>query len=295
MQDFDYVRAASVQEVVTILAEAGEGTHVLAGGTDLLVQLREGRRQARLLVDIKAIPEVNQLKDDPETGLVIGSAVPCWKICAEPEVARRYPGLVEAIGLIGGTQIQGRATLGGNLCNASPAADSIPALIVHRAECLIAGLQGTRPVPVEDFCQAPGQTVLQRGEFLLALHIPPSPPFFGAAYIRFTPRAEMDIAVVGVGASVALDIDLQKIVAARISLAAVAPTPLLVNEASECLVGREATPQALAEAARLAQQAARPISDLRGTADQRTHLVGVLTRRVLERAIQRAQEAHHGE
>lgn len=162
MQNFDYVRAASVQEVAALLAKDHEGTRLLAGGTDLLVQLREGRRQARLLVDIKAIPEVNQLKDDPGAGLIIGSAVPCWKICAQPEVARRYPGLVEAVGLIGGTQIQGRATLGGNLCNASPAADSIPALIVYRAVCLVAGSGELRRVPVEDFCCAPGQTALQR-------------------------------------------------------------------------------------------------------------------------------------
>ena len=290
MQDFDYVRAASVQEATALLVPDSEGSRLLAGGTDLLVQLREGRRQARLLVDIKTIPEVNQLVDNPKEGLTIGSAVPCWKICAQPEIARRYPGLVEAVGLIGGTQIQGRATLGGNLCNASPAADSIPALIVHRARCVIAGPKGIRRVMVEKFCTAPGRTVLKKGELLVALQIPPRPAFFGAAYLRFTPRNEMDIAVVGVGASVTLDESRQTITAARLALGAVAPTPLLVKEAGESLVGRPATPGALAEAALLAQAAARPISDLRGTAAQRTHLVGVLTRRALQKAIQRARQ-----
>jgi CO/xanthine dehydrogenase FAD-binding subunit len=243
----------------------------------------------------------------PGEGLRVGSAVSCYRICAHPDIARHYPGLIEAISLIGGTQIQGRASLGGNLCNASPAADSIPALIVHRAVCWITGPSGLRRVPVENFCIAPGQTILQPGEFLLAIQIPAPPPHFGAAYLRFTPRNEMDIAVVGVGAAVSLpvvftgDESQQTFETVHIALGAVAPTPLLATEAGEYLAGRRITPEAINEAAQLAQRAARPISDLRGTAAHRTHLVGVLTRRTLERAIQRAkaevftaEERRHG-
>jgi carbon-monoxide dehydrogenase medium subunit len=201
MQDFDYISARSVDEVVALLSSNGGGRRVLAGGTDLLVQMRERHVKASLLVDIKHIPEVNELTYNPKTGLHLGAAVPCYRICQEAVIAKVYPGFVEAVALIGGTQIQGRASVGGNLCNASPAADSVPALIVHRATCLIAGPKGTRYVPAEYFCTAPGQTILEKGEFLVALHLPPPEPGFGAAYLRFTPRNEMDIAILDVSAS----------------------------------------------------------------------------------------------
>ena len=164
MQSFEYAPVKTLSEAAQILSraaghEAGP-VRILAGGTDLLVQLREGRRTAALLVDIKPIPELNQLEFDPTTGLVIGAAVPCYRICEQPQIAAAYPGLVDAVSLIGGTQIQGRASLGGNLCNASPAANSIPALIVHRAVCQIYGPNGGREMAVEDFCTAPGRNVL---------------------------------------------------------------------------------------------------------------------------------------
>jgi carbon-monoxide dehydrogenase medium subunit len=262
----------------------------LSGGTDLLVQLREGRRRAALLVDIKPIPEVNALSYDPLQGLRLGAAVPCYRICDHPAVVAAYPGLIDAVSLIGGIQIQGRASVGGNLCNASPAADAIPALIVHRAVCVIAGPDGRREVPAEDFCTAPGQTALQKGEFLVLLFIPPPKPGFGAHYLRFTPRNEMDIAVVGVGASVLLDPSGMSFESARIALGAVAPTPLLVPEAGAALAGRKVSDEAIEEAARIAQSAARPISDVRGTVAQRKHLAAVLTRRALRKAIERARE-----
>jgi carbon-monoxide dehydrogenase medium subunit len=195
---------------------------------------------------------------------------------------------VDAARLIGGVQIQGRASLGGNLCNASPAADAIPALIVHSAVCDIALPQTRRRVPVEAFCVAPGKTVLGKGEFLASLQLPPTQPGFGAAYLRFIPRNEMDIAVVGVGASVQLDDTKRRIVAARVALGAVAPTPLFVREAGDALVGAEANEAAYEQAAQIAQAAARPISDMRGTAEFRRHLVGVLTRRALATAAERA-------
>ena len=292
MQNFQYNRALSIPDLVSQLSSGTDGVRILAGGTDLLVQLREGRKKASLLVDIKHLPEANQLSYDPHSGLVVGAAVACYRLRREEMIARLYPGLIDAVGLIGGMQIQGRASLGGNLCNASPAADSIPALIVHEAICTIAGPDGIHQVAVEDFCTAPGQTVLKQGEFLLSLHLSPPRPRSGAHYLRFIPRNEMDIAVVGAGASVTLDESRTVITSARIALGAVAPTPLFVPEATEYLANREITSQAIVETSRITQAACRPITDHRGTAAQRQHLVGVLTRRSLEKAIQRAQAIH---
>jgi carbon-monoxide dehydrogenase medium subunit len=263
---------------------------ILAGGTDLIVALRERRIAAELIIDIKGVPEVDELTYDPHDGLRLGAAVPCHRIYRHAAVLRHYPGIIDAASLIGGIQIQGRASLGGNLCNASPAADSIPALIVHSALCDIALPQTRRRVPVEEFCVAPGKTVLGRGEFLASLHLPSPPPGFGAAYLRFIPRNEMDIAVVGVGASVQLDADRRRIVAARIALGAVAPTPLFVPEAGAALLGAVPDDAAFARAAEIAQAAARPITDMRGTAEFRRHLVGVLTRRALAKAVERASK-----
>ncbi len=288
MQDFDFVAAQSVSEVVSLLQD-GRVSRILSGGTDLLVQLREGRKDADRVIDIKRIPEVNELVFDPAMGLLLGAAVPCCRISADPLISAAYPGLVDAISLIGGMQIQGRASVGGNLCNASPAADTIPALIAHSAVCIIAAPHGMYELPVEDFCVAPGKTALQPGEFLVALRVPPVLSGFGACYLRFIPRNEMDIAVVGAGAAVTLDEDRARITAARVALGAVAPTPLFVPEAGEYLVGKEATPENIFEAARIAQSAARPISDMRGTADQRRHLAFVLARRTLTGAVARAR------
>lgn len=289
MHPFDYRLARSVDEVIATLASDGDRARVLCGGTDLLVQLREGRRSVDLVVDIKQIAELNALEYTPDDGLRLGAAVPCYKIAGDSTIARVYPGLVEAVGLIGGVQIQGRASVGGNLCNASPAADSIPALIVHRAVCAIAGPDGWRNLPVEQFCIAPGRTALRPGEILVAVLVPTPPPRSGAAYLRFTPRNEMDIAVAGAGAAVTLDPTGATFVSARVALGAVAPTPLLVQAAGDALIGRAVSEAALDEAAHLAQAAARPIDDVRGTVEQRIHLAGVLTRRALVRAIARAR------
>ena len=289
MQSFDYVSAGSVKEVVGLLSSNHGGARILSGGTDLLVQLRENRRKADLLIDVKNIAELTAIHYDPEVGLWIGAAVPCYEICHNKTVSDLYPGLVDAIHLIGGVQIQYRASLGGNLCNASPAADSIPALIVHEATCIIASANGTRNVRVEDFCISPGRTVLEQGELLVAVSVPPPKENFGAGYLRFIPRNEMDIAVVGAGASVTLHRVEQKIVSARIALGAVAPTPLLVEEAGAFLTGKEISEESIREAAAIAQAAARPISDLRGTVEFRKHLCAVLTRRALEKAIERAR------
>ena len=289
MQDFDFAAAGSVEEVVSLLQKGEKPVRLLSGGTDLLVQLREGRREARLVVDIKGVREANALAYDPQGGLTIGSAVPCYKIARDPMVAKIYPGLVDAVSLIGGTQIQGRATVGGNLCNASPAADTTPALIAHSAVCVIAGPNGTRELPVEQFCTGPGRSALAEDEFLIAVRIPPLPAGFGARYLRFIPRNEMDIAVVGAGASVVLDEARQNVVSARIALGAVAPTPLFVTEAGEWLAGKPATAENIFEAARIAQAAARPINDMRGTVAQRKHLALIFTKRALTGAVERAK------
>lgn len=289
MQAFDYVAAQTVDEAVSLLAAKGDQARVLAGGTDLIVQVREGRRRLELIIDVKKIPEANELSYDPQNGLRLGAAVPCYKIYNNTTIAHAYPGLMDAFTLVGGTQIQGRASVGGNLCNSSPAADTTPPLIVHHAVCVIAGPNGRREVPVEQFCTGPGRNVLQRGEFLVAFRIPAPPRNFGAHYLRFIPRNEMDIAVVGVGSAVVLSENRSAITAARVSLGAVAPTPLLVEEAAAALVGQPISDTTMAAAAAAASAAARPITDMRGTIEQRRHLAGVLTRRTLQGAIARAR------
>lgn len=289
MQAIDFAAPKTVDEVVALLQAKGDQARVMSGGTDLLVALREGRRKAELVVDVKKLPETTQLSYDAQKGLILGAAVPCYRIYDNKPVASAYPGLIDSASLIGGVQIQGRASLGGNLCNASPAADSIPSLIAHAAVCEIAGPNGRRTMPVEDFCVAPGRNALQPGEFLVALHIPAPKPGFGAAYLRFIPRNEMDIAVVGAGVAVQLDESRSKFVAARIALGAVAPKPLYVPAAGEALVGQAVNDESIAKAAQIAQDAATPISDMRGTAEYRKHMTGVLTRRALNKAIERAK------
>lgn len=289
MQAFNYVAAQSVDEVVKLLAEKGDMARVMSGGTDLLVALREGRRKADLVIDVKRLKETIEMVYDPQQGLTLGAAVPCHRMYDDKTLAKAYPGLMDSANLIGGIQIQGRASMGGNLCNASPAADSIPSLIVYSAICNIAGPNGRRQLPVEEFCVAPGRTALQNGEFLVSLQIPAPQPGFGAAYLRFIPRNEMDIAVVGAGASVQLDESRTKILSARIALGAVAPKPLFVAAAGEALAGKAISDDVIEEAARLAQAAATPITDMRGTAEYRKHLSAVLTRRALHKAIERAK------
>ena len=288
MKPFAYYSAKSIEEAAKLLNQSGMDVQPLAGGTDLLVQLRHDLKQVDAVVDIKGIPELNQLTYDTENGLIVGAAVSCARLCAHPDVKSTYPGLVDAAGIIGGTAIQERASLGGNLCNAAPSGDAIPAMIVLKAECAIAGSNGTRMIPVENICTNPGKTVLQKGDLLVSIHFPPQSSTAGSAYLRFTPRREMDIAIAGAGVWVLLSEDLTTIIDARIALSAVAPTPLLVGEASDILVGNPPDEATITKAAEAAQNAARPISDMRGTTAQRQHLVKVLVKRALQQAIQRA-------
>ena len=286
MKWFDYAAPVSVKEAVDLLA-ANPRARLLAGGTDLLVQLRAGRKETDLVVDLKRIPELNAIAYDPVRGLTLGAAAPCYRIYADSAVKENYPALADVASLIGGTQIQGRASIGGNLCNASPSADSIPLLIACGATCRIAGPGGSRDCAVEDFCTAPGRNSLAPGELLISLHLPPPGPNSGAQYLRFIPRNEMDIAVAGAGVEVTLEDG--HFLSARIALAAVAPTPLFVRAAGDALAGKPVAAESIAIAAELARAAAVPITDMRGTADYRRHLCGVLTRRALEAAIQRAR------
>jgi CO/xanthine dehydrogenase FAD-binding subunit len=289
MRTIQYAAPESIRDAVALLSEFGARARILAGGTDLIVQLREHVREIDVVVDGKQIPDLMALAFDPARGLTLGAAVPCYRIYHDPTVVRLYPGLIDAVSLIGGTAIQGRASVGGNLCNSGPAADSIPPLIVLSATARIAGPDGERTVPVEEFCTGPGCNVMQNNEFLVSLHLPPPQPHSGARYLRFIPRNEMDIAEVGAGASVVLNETGDRFVSARIALGAVAPTPLFVPEAGASLAGKPVTAEAIAEAAASAQAAARPISDMRGTAEHRRHLAGVLTRRALQGAIDRAR------
>ena len=288
MRAIDYVAPTSLSEAVSVLSANGDRARPLAGGTDIIVQLRGGRRELDVLVDAKSIPELNQI-EMTDSGLRLGAAVPCYEIYQNQAVAAAYPGLIDAAGLIGSIQIQGRASIGGNLCNAAPSGDSIPPVITLGGQAHINGPNGWRAVAAEDFCTGPGRNVLEPGEILVGIQIPAPVANSGTAYLRFIPRNEMDIAVAGVSSSVVLDASGQTIQSARIALASVGPTPILATAAGDSLAGKAVSDDAIAEAGRLASEAASPITDMRGTIRQRHHLVDVLTRRTLNIAIRRAR------
>ncbi|MEN8181510.1 MAG: xanthine dehydrogenase family protein subunit M [Myxococcota bacterium] len=286
MLPFRYEAPSTLDAAVALLS-GDPDARILAGGTDLLVQLRGAAPSPPAVVDVKAIPELGVLELDG-AGLRVGAAITCWELSQRLDVREAYPGLVEAAELIGSMQIQSRATLGGNLCNGSPAADTTPALMAIGAECRIVGPSGARRLPVDEFVLAPGRTALAPGELLVELRIPPPPPGSADAYLRFIPRGEMDIAVVGAGVRVELETD-GICRAARVALGAVAETPIRVPAAGEALVGTRLEPPALERAAAAAQEAGAPITDKRGTAGYRRRLAGVLTRRAFEIAGQRAR------
>jgi CO/xanthine dehydrogenase FAD-binding subunit len=285
----NYESPKTVDEAVKLLAAHGEKARPLCGGTDLIIQLRAGVRRPEYVVDVKNIQEMRRIQFSMQHGMRLGAAVPCIEVYENGDMRKYYPGLTEAAHLIGSLQIQSRASVGGNLCNGSPAADTTPALIALGAKCRVVGPGGERLVPVEDFCTAPGRTVLQPGELLVEFQIPSPARNSSDAYLRFIPRNEMDIAVVGVGASVTLDLSDDRITEARIGLAAVGPTPIFAREASQALAGKRVNDEAIGRAAQLAVAAISPIDDMRGTAEFRRHVTGVLTRRTLAIAIERAR------
>ena len=289
VRELQYSSPSSVDEAVEILAESSQDPRVLAGGTDLLIQLRAGVRQARHLVDVKRVPEMNVLHADARAGLRMGAAVPAALLVEHPAAGELYPGLVEAAALIGSDQIQNRATLAGNLCNASPAADTTPALLALGAACTIAGPNGRRELPAAEVVTAPGRTALAPGELVVEIRIPPPTRGSADAYQRLTPRREMDIAVVGVGARVTVD-ESGSCTDAQVALGAVGPRAFVADAVGQSLVGTNLEEDALQRAGALASQAAEPISDKRGTAAYRRHVAGVLTRRVVAEAARRAKE-----
>jgi CO/xanthine dehydrogenase FAD-binding subunit len=281
-----YTAPSTVEEAVRALAGAPGVAKVLSGGTDLLVQLRSGRAKPDLIVDTKNIPDISGIRER-DGGFVIGAATPSAVIGECEALRQAWPGVVEAANLIGSTQIQGRASLAGNLCNASPAADSVPALIAARATCVVAGANGRREVPVESIVTGPGRTSLSRDEFIVAFHLPRRQPRSADAYLRFIPRTEMDIAVVGAGVSVTLDAA-GVCTDARVVLGAVAPTALLVADAAAALLGRALDATALAGLDQAARRACKPIDDKRGTIEYRIKVAGVMARRAATIAYERA-------
>jgi len=285
LQDIKYVKPASVDEAVQLLQKGGAKARAFAGGTDLIVQARERKRDVNLFVDIKAIKETMELSYDPAKGLTVGAATPCYLIYGDETVKKLYPALVEAVTVIGGVAIQGRASIGGNLCNSGPAADSVPAMIALSGVANIAGPGGRRSVKIEDFNTGPGRNVLTDGEFVVNITFPTPPANSGAAWQRFIPRNEMDIAVVNAGTYVRFDGS--NVAEARCAIGAVGPTVIVVDLDSD-IVGKPLTDETIKAAGEAAKAAARPIDDMRGSIKQRKHLSAVLVERTLREAARRA-------
>ncbi|MBK5106016.1 MAG: xanthine dehydrogenase family protein subunit M [Burkholderiales bacterium] len=287
MSEILYETPRTLEAAVALLAGANGQARVLAGGTDLLIQMRAGRVVPGLLVDIKGIAEMTSIAAE-NGGFRFGAAATCMELVEHEAFAQEWPGVTDAVKLIGSVQVKGRATVGGNLCNASPAADSVPALIAAGAVARIVGPGGTREASVEDIATGPGKTSLSDAEFVVSLFLPPRPARSGDAYLRFTPRTEMDIAVVGAGVNLTLD---EKGVCthARVSLGAVAERALLVPEAAAALIGTKVDEGALKRLAAAASAACRPIADKRGTKEYRIEVAGVLARRAAGIALDRAR------
>ena len=282
-----YEAPSSLDQAVALLVNEGGVARVLAGGTDLLVQMKTEVIEPVLLIDIKGIAELRQIKEEAG-GFRVGAAVTGAELKEHAKLKLVWPGVVEAANLIGSTQVQGRATMGGNLCNGSPAADSVPALIAAGAKATIVGPKGRRDLPVEDVMLAPRKLALAKGEIIASFLLPPKPAHSGDAYLRFIPRTEMDIAVVGCGVSLTLDAK-GVCTAARVSLGAVAARPLLVAPAAAALIGSKVDDSALQKLDAAAQAACQPIDDKRGTKEFRIHVAGVLARRAAETALERAR------
>jgi CO/xanthine dehydrogenase FAD-binding subunit len=286
MSELRYEAPKTLEAAVALLAGAQGLARVLAGGTDLLIQMRARRVEPTLLVDLKGIAEMTSIVAE-SGGFRFGAAVSCMELVEHAAFAKAWPGVTEAVKLIGSIQIKGRASVGGNVCNASPAADSVPALIAAGATASIVGPTGRRNVRVEEIAAGPGKTTLAKGEIVASFLLPRRPPHSGDAYLRFTPRTEMDIAVVGAGVNLTLD---EKGVcsAARVSLGAVAQRALLVPEAASALIGTKVDAAALKRLGAAASAACQPIDDKRGTKEYRIKVAGVMARRAAEIALDRA-------
>ena len=289
MKRFEYFAPATLDGALSLLRERGDGGKLLAGGTDLLVQMKEAGLHPSYVVSVRRLAELRGVSFSEAEGLRIGAMTDMATVAGHPVVRGRYRALFDGAGIVGSVQTRNMATLGGNVCNAAPSADTAPPLVVLGAVAEIVGPQGRRTVPVQELFSGPGQTVLSPTDILVAFHLPAPPPRSGGVYQRHTPRAIMDIAVVGVAAQVSLAPDGDVIREARICLGAVAPTPVRALEAEASLAGQAPSNEALARAAELAVGAARPISDVRGSAAFRRHLVRVMTERCLRIAVERAR------
>ncbi len=282
-----YEAPETLDAAIALLANSDDRLQVMAGGTDVLVQLHTEMVEPDIVVDIKRIPEMNEIIEE-DGAWRLGAAVPGMAILDHAEFSRAWPGVVEGVALIGSMQIKGRASVGGNLCNASPAADTVPAIIAAGAVARIVGPDGVRTEAVENIIIGPGRTSLAAGELVVSFLFPKRPPRSGDCYLRLTPRTEMDIAIVGAGVNLVLD-ESGICCEARVAVGAVAPTPLLVEEAGSALVGTSVDDAALASMMAACRAAADPISDKRGTREYRIKTVGVIARRAAERALSRAQ------
>lgn len=283
-----YESPDTLEAASKLLASASGDARVLAGGTDLLVQMRAEVLSPTLVVDIKKIAETRTIKEEAG-GFRIGAAVTGAELKEHAKLKAQWPGLVEAANLIGSTQVQGRASMGGNLCNGSPAADSVPGLIAAGAVASVVGPKGRRDIKVEDVMLAPRKLALEKGEIIASFLIPARPAKTGDAYLRFIPRTEMDIAVVGCGVALTLDAS-GTCTAARVSLGAVAPRPLLVADAARALIGTKVDEAALEKCAAACRAACSPIDDKRGTKEFRVDVAGVLAKRTAMIALERARK-----
>jgi carbon-monoxide dehydrogenase medium subunit len=290
MSEIHYQVAKSVKEAVKMMQAAKGKGYVLAGGTDLLVQMKSGARSPGVIVDVKKIPEMTSVVEK-KGSFTIGAATPAAVLGENKKLKKAWPGVIEAANLIGSTQVQGRASVGGNLCNASPAADSTPALVAAGCVVNVQGPKGKRSVPVEKFHAGPGKTTLKPGEIVVSLTLPARPKSSSDAYRRLIPRTEMDIAVVGLGVSLTMKGD--TCVAARVGLGAVAPTVLRVDKAEKALVGSKLDAKSLDAAAAACSAACKPIDDKRGTIKYRTKIAGVLMKRVALIARDRVKGMEH--
>ena len=286
MSALRYEAPTSIDAATSLLTENLKTIKVLAGGTDVIVQMHSERIEPELIVDIKNIPELKQIEKTVD-GFKFGAAISGKDLMLNEGFNKVWPGIMDGVRLIGSLQIRGRASVGGNLCNASPAADSVPPMIAAAAIANIVGPSGNRNVPVETIIVKPGQTSLTKGEIVVSFQLPNRPPRSGDAYLRFTPRTEMDIAVVGVAINLTLD-DNEICNSARVALGAVAPTPILDENAAETLIGTKLDEEALENLARAVQKSISPINDKRGTIEFREDVVGVLAKRVAEIAKTRA-------
>ncbi len=289
MARFEYLEARTLNQAVSLLQRHGEDARLVAGSTDFLVRWRQGVWQPKYVIDIRRIASLGRISYNRSRGLRLGPLVKVQDLQTHPSVVRNYPALAASAASFAGVQVRNLATVGGNICNASPAGDTLPALLAFDAQCRLVGPGGERWAPLADVFTGPGQTCLESGEVLAEVLLPPNPPRTGSLYIKHSPRGAMDIATLGVASVLSLEEDGETCLLAAIALGAVAPTPIRVPEAENLLIGRTVSSSLISEAARAARNAARPIDDIRGTAEHRKAMVEVLTKRTLETSLEMAQ------